>query len=278
MRRFLLIAPFILLPAIIFLAMHEFRSDCPLMASIRGGDGRSLAEANERAIARMKESRVDAGMEVWDTPLGQFWVPPSSASRLHIVIGEQMRDIYQAASMVHTGDVVMDCGADVGTFARNALSRGASRVIEVEPAPWKEPCLRKTFGREIAEGKVTIVAKGVWNADTELTLDDDTLREGKGVKVPLTTIDRIVDDLHLDRLDLIKMDIEGAEKPAIEGAKRSIRRFKPRLTIATEHKPDDFSAIPALLRGIVPSYTAQCGPCVVQFGRLQPYTMQFIAR
>lgn len=62
--------------------------------------------------------------------------------------------------------------------------------------------------------------------------------------MPLTTIDRIVDELHLQRVDLIKMDIEGSEKPALQGAARTIRRFNPRLTIATEHNADDYKAIP----------------------------------
>jgi FkbM family methyltransferase len=160
---------------------------------------------------------------------------------------------------------------------RTALDHGAARVVAVEPAPWKEPCLRRTFAKEIQDGKVIVYPKGVWNTESKLKLDDDTLSD-TGVEVQLTTIDNLVRELKLDRVDVIKMDIEGAEKPALHGGKSTIQRFRPRLTIATEHKADDFTELPKLLRGFDPTYTAECGPCVGQFGRLQPYTMFFVAR
>ncbi len=252
-------------------------SDCDLPAALKGASKRLAANWRMRnQIFRPIVTAPDSIL--WDTPFGKFWVPRSTQEPfLRVVISEQEEDIYSAESMVKPGDVVMDCGADIGTFVRNAIVHGASRVIAVEPAPWKEPCLRKTFAQEIAQGKVTIYPKGVWNTEAELLLDVDTIRSDRGQKVPLTTIDRIVEELQLNRLDLIKMDIEGAEKPAIQGARKSILRFKPRFTIATEHKPDDHSAIPALLKEIVPSYSASCGPCVYQFERFQPYTMQFVA-
>jgi hypothetical protein len=166
----------------------------------------------------MQLLRNDGDSLLVQTKLGPFWVPaqlaPVQKSGLAVVLGEEEFDIYSANSMVQPGDVVMDCGADVCTFVRLALQRGATRVIAVEPSPWTEPSLRKTFAREIEE------------------------------TIALTTIDTIVDELGLRRLDLIKMDIEGSEKPAIEGARRTIHRFKPRFTIATEHNKDDYSAIP----------------------------------
>jgi FkbM family methyltransferase len=282
LRRMLLAAPFFMLPAAVVYGLRlnslVALSDCPLRQTIvADGRARDLIARQTEAAENLWKLEVDGDMQRWKTLHGEFWVPSASAGRLSIIISEQMADIYNAAVVVRPGDTVIDCGADVGTFVRTALNHGASRVVAVEPAPWKEPCLRRTFAREIKEGKVIVYPKGVWEKESRLRLDDDTLSDN-GVEVPLTTIDQLVRDLLLDRVDVIKMDIEGAEKPALNGGRATIQRFRPRLTIATEHKADDHVEIPKLIRSFEPSYTAECGPCVGQFGRLQPYTMYFAAR
>jgi hypothetical protein len=132
-----------------------------------------------------------------------------------------------------------------------------------------------------------VYAKGVWDKDDTLTLNvDDTnfaansvvLRPDSAhpsVRVPLTTIDKLAAELHLPRVDFIKMDIEGAEVPALFGAHDTVARFKPRLAIATEHKPDDQYAIPAAVRKMRTDYQMECGPCLESKGRVRPDVMYF---
>jgi UDP-3-O-acyl-N-acetylglucosamine deacetylase len=95
------------------------------------------------------------------------------------------------------------------------------------------------------------------------------------VKVPLTTIDKIVAELKLPRVDFIKMDVEGAEVPALHGANDTIQRFKPRMAIATEHKPDDEFTIPFTVRAIRSDYGMQCGPCVEGNAHIRPDVLFF---
>jgi FkbM family methyltransferase len=52
----------------------------------------------------------------------------------------------------------------------------------------------------------------------------------------------------------IKMDIEGAEMDAIEGARMMIQKYRPRLAICAYHKADDLWKIPALVKSIRPDY------------------------
>jgi len=52
----------------------------------------------------------------------------------------------------------------------------------------------------------------------------------------------------------IKMDIEGAEKQAILGAKKTIQKYKPNLAICLYHKPHDLWDLPLLINEIEPSY------------------------
>jgi FkbM family methyltransferase len=53
-----------------------------------------------------------------------------------------------------------------------------------------------------------------------------------------------LDNLFLDELTFLKMDVEGAESGALEGARETIARCKPRLAVAVYHNPDDMWQIP----------------------------------
>ena len=112
-----------------------------------------------------------------------------------------------------------------------------------------------------------VYPKGVWDKVDTLELEvsnggtmsgssfvtHDKMRPGK-IKVPLTTIDLLVEDLHLSRVDFIKMDIEGAEKWALRGGTQTIAKFRPRMALSTEHLPDDAYAIPRTVKAIRPDY------------------------
>ena len=61
------------------------------------------------------------------------------------------------------GDVVIDVGADLGTFTRIALQRGARLVIAVEPDPVNAACFLRAFAKEIADGRVRLVEAAAWH-------------------------------------------------------------------------------------------------------------------
>jgi FkbM family methyltransferase len=70
---------------------------------------------------------------------------------------------------------------------------------------------------------------------------------GGGARVQTVTLDDYVVRLNLDRVDFIKMDIEGAEVLALKGAAQTIAHFKPRLAICLYHKWDDAFTIPQVI-------------------------------
>ncbi len=69
-------------------------------------------------------------------------------------------------------------------------------------------------------------------------------------EVTTLSIDDLVDRRGLERVDFIKMDIEGAEAAALRGAERTIRRWLPKLAISAYHKPDDLAVLPAWIASL----------------------------
>ncbi|XOB61069.1 FkbM family methyltransferase [Campylobacterota bacterium DY0563] len=63
-----------------------------------------------------------------------------------------------------------------------------------------------------------------------------------------------LDNIIKDKVDFIKMDIEGAEQAAIEGAKQTIKKFKPILAICIYHKAEDWYKIPQMVLSIDSGY------------------------
>lgn len=78
-------------------------------------------------------------------------------------------------------------------------------------------------------------------------------------KVKLTSIDNYFSNNNIKAPDLIKMDIEGAELPAIKGAMNVIDKFRPQLAISIYHSDFDFVNIPIFLSENLSDYTFKLG-------------------
>ena len=65
----------------------------------------------------------------------------------------------------------------------------------------------------------------------------------KKERVKALEIDTIVKELGLEKVNFIKMDIEGVEIDAFLGAEQTIKKFTPKLAICTYHRPTDFEEI-----------------------------------
>ena len=67
---------------------------------------------------------------------------------------------------------------------------------------------------------------------------------------PIRTIDSLVTSKAIQRVDLLKMDIECSELAALQGAEKTLRQFKPRLAISIYHRFADFFEIPLFLQSL----------------------------
>lgn len=221
--------------------------------------------AMEREVERLRQAsrmveKDPAGYEKWETPRGAFWIPSRkiAGDALLEMLAEESMEIYgHGPAGVNPGDVVLDCGANVGTFVREALTAGAQRVIASEPTAENLECLRRNCPEALADGRLVLVPKGVWHEETtiQLFVSDSpagdsfvvSAKKTEGPVLEVTTIDRIAETLGLDRLDFIKFDIEGAERNALRGASKTLRSFRPTLAVSAYHLKDD----PDVLSGII---------------------------
>ncbi len=265
-------------------------SHCPLDKALASKEhANQLRIHKDRILAASKRLEKDAqGFTLWDTPHGKFWIPEGSDYVLPFNLAEQELEIYGTGEQgMRQGDVVLDCGANVGVFTRVALIKGARVVVAIEPAPENIITLKRNFADEIAAGRVIVYEKGVWDKDDTLVLQVDPHnsaadsflihREGgvEGARVALTTIDKMVAELKLDRVDYVKMDIEGAEQRAIKGARETIAKFRPRLSLSAYHNPADPEMIPKLVREVWNGYRMECGPCADGGSFVRPDVLYF---
>ena len=139
---------------------------------------------------------------------------------------------------------------------------------------------------QIAEGRIIIVEKGVYDHEGVLSfetrkswdgqfVDQHETHGGKIEQLAVTTIDALVAQLKLTRLDFIKMDIEGSETYALKGATDTLRRFKPRLAIGTYHRPGDLEGIHQIVLKTNPDYREAPSRCFERDGRVFPNLLYY---
>ena len=165
------------------------------------------------------------------------------------------------------GDVVIDGGGCWGDtalyFADKAGERG--RVLSFEFMPENIAVFKMNLGlNPRLAGTIELVPEALWNCSGK-TLSFDSNGPGTRVgsestrsespnAVQTVTIDDYVVRQKLPRVDFIKLDIEGAELHALQGASQTIKSFKPRLAISVYHKEDDLLLIPAWLDALGVGY------------------------
>jgi FkbM family methyltransferase len=247
------------------------------------------AEFENKLLPQLRVVRKDGAYKLWSTPEGEYWVPDTSDNILAILLSQQKRKIYGTAETggVKKGDIVLDGGAHIGTYVRTALDAGAEKIVAIEPSPEALECLRRNFHKEIESGKVIVYPKGIWDEEKHLVFyangngaaGDSFLTQAADAKpiadIPVTTVDKIVKELGLPRVDIIKADIKGAGTRMIKGGVETIRAYHPRIVISVEEAPEDPAEIHNAVLSIAPNYQFRPGPCLYSDGEIRNDTIFF---
>jgi FkbM family methyltransferase len=156
------------------------------------------------------------GAKIPHAELGRA-APPS-------VLTAEARKLFLHEYTPRPGDTVFDLGAGIGAEALlfSRLVGSSGRVVSAEAHP-------RTFERlaTLCEvnglTNVTPLQVAVGHTDGTVTISDtdqylqNTMLAGNGVEVSAKRIDTIAAELGISRIDLLKMNIEGAERAALEG-------------------------------------------------------------
>jgi FkbM family methyltransferase len=272
---------------------HAARVTGPRPARTIAAAAMRIAARTDRGYAkglyRVASRRPEPMPELWTVPEA-WWAtaPRISVTRLGLRLHIDLRDNLQRTLFftgtyepgllrllqeeLRAGDTVVDVGAHVGvhslTMAKRLRALGGGRVTAFEPTPDSAAAARAAAARNGLP--VEVIRSGLGEAEGEIELRGDPrysthdagvrsqFGDGEVVaRAPVTTLDAWAERTGLDRLDVVKVDVEGAEILALRGMRETLERLKPRVLaievkdVVMERGPGDEAALHALL--------AECG-------------------
>lgn len=141
-------------------------------------------------------------------------------------------------------EVFVDCGAYIGDTVKKIMNIKGARVKRIYAfEPQAENYAKLVQNTRNSTETVRTYNAACGNRSGRSGFSGQALgghfMEGAENKVDIQTIDDIVER----KVTFIKMDIEGAEKEAIEGARRILERDKPVLALSVYHKLEDIYQI-----------------------------------
>jgi FkbM family methyltransferase len=175
-----------------------------------------------------------------------IWLPAGETHlQPHLDRGDMVdgRGTYQLHKLVEAVNlcppdrrrVAVDVGAHVGLWTR-ILARAFATVHAFEPVPWFRACWARNL-QEHSNARLHPYALSDEYTELRLRLDPtnsgSTRVDHEGGELAVQTMR--LDDMRLHEVDLIKLDCEGWEEPALRGAVDTLQRCRP--VVIVEQKP-----------------------------------------
>ena len=159
---------------------------------------------------------------------------------------------------VERGDFVIDAGGCWGdtSLIFSSIVGNKGKIFTFEFFDDNLNILKENFSRNknLSEN-IILTEQPLYNKSNEILYlnhacaDITTLTENKNNlnRYKTICIDDFVGKNKVEKIDFIKMDIEGCELKALQGAINTLKKYKPKLAIAAYHKYEDYYEIPKFL-------------------------------
>jgi len=216
---------------------------------------------------RMVLRQPDPAPGLWKVP--ERWLTgPVRARRLGLRLELDLRDnlartvyftgtyepeLIAYLSTLRASEVFVDVGAHIGIHSLVAARAGA-RAVAFEPAPDSAARLRSAAAANSLAVEVVQAALGAEEGEIELFADSRYAAADAGVRsihgtgtLVATARATTLDSCGLDRLDVLKVDVEGAEAAVLEGARDSLVRLRPRAVIVESKGHGDAERVRSVL-------------------------------
>jgi FkbM family methyltransferase len=168
-------------------------------------------------------------------------------------------DVYERAAYdrfwdVQQGFKVLDVGAYIGVYTLKAAKKVGcqGRVISVEPEEENFRFLLKNIEINGFDNIIPVRAalsdfegNGLLYLSAPGSGEHSMLsRSQKKINVPVQTVDGLMRKLRMDSLDVMKIDVEGAEIQVLKGSNQMLRERRIRsIVVAAYHYPDECSEV-----------------------------------
>ncbi|MEP6260744.1 MAG: FkbM family methyltransferase [Gillisia sp.] len=165
-------------------------------------------------------------------------------SPLYFIVKDVTR--YEKYYDVAKGDIVIDAGANEGilTLIYSQKVSSSGKVFAFEPDKINLLAFKENLNLNENTSNISLEKKGLWEKSSIIefyetgTVGSSVFyQDEKSVKknISVLSIDDFVDSENINKLDFIKMDIEGAEIETLKGARNTIKSLKPNFAIASYH-------------------------------------------
>lgn len=172
----------------------------------------------------------------WNLPVatrgnGKIWLIDDKLLHSNIDLHDHEDWIFKHL-MVPNGGFYVDVGGYIGSDAIYVAQSCNASVVVVEPVPLHQEMIRKNAILNGVNLQLIPCAAGAVEGKTWMdcnSMNSLQTTEGDGIEVQCRTLDDICQDL--PRLDVIKIDVEGAECDVVAGGLETIRKHRPKLII-----------------------------------------------
>lgn len=165
-------------------------------------------------------------------------------------------DIYSEYLHLTDSEIFMDLGAYDGDTVREFIEEVNGKYEKIIAVEADSKNFKKLTDKTNGINNIELHNLAAWDKRDTLHFEKKKGRNSKlsvsgKVEIPADSVDNILDG---KKITVLKMDIEGSEEKALDGAKKTITVYRPKLYVCAYHRNSDMFALPLKINEICTDY------------------------